>query len=267
MNFQPLFVGPDPTASTAYAAFLKCFPQSSSDGNTQILDSSAAANQATLNGAATYAGVTGNVGFATALSAATAKGFGLAAAVAGAWDMSAGKSFLLAFQFKSASNANPSVSTNFVGNSGGGGAGFNIDCNTSGRLAVNISDGTHTYASGHGAAASLCDGVVHTVVVFLDGTGKKIYFQVDGVTINSQFGTSIAAVTGSTANNSASFGFGNAGGGSTWDSGGAPTSASVQFRNIHLLVLSAFPSNSAAIMAWLVQGANIFKQIPASLLP
>lgn len=163
MNFTTQYLASPLAPSSQYLAFLKGYPQSASDGGSVIKDYSAALNQAAIDPYLSYANAMSEVGWITCLSVAHPAGFSVSHAAISTWDMSSGKSLILAFQFKT--SAIPSVRTNFVGTSGGGQNGIGLDIDTNGRLGCLITDGTHSYNSGHGSGIELISPICSFIYI------------------------------------------------------------------------------------------------------
>lgn len=272
---QPTIFSSKSNPSASYISFLYGMHQESGDGGTQILDISAALNNATVDAGTSYGAIMAEASWLTAVSGqtsvSTGKGWRLATVPSRAWDMAAGKSLLLAFKVKTPTANTPSTGGPLLGNTGGGSAGFDISVNSAaGRPNFNLRDGTHNFSTGSfgptNSGLGICDGNEHLIVIMVDGTAKKLYAWVDN--INYFNGSDVSTINLSTAGTfNLSFGHnGNPGGTGTWDSAASPTSASVKFRAIQYLVMSAFPTNYNQIAAYLAEGVNIFRQIPKTLL-
>ena len=141
------------------------------------------------------------------------------------WQGNAGNSLLLVAQLKIPT---PASTKRFFGDrSSGNGIGFEAD--NTGKIQLVLRDGITSYTSGFGTVA-VCDGNLHTVILYVDGIGKTASCWVDGTLLSQLTSANVAtSLVGSTISTNP-FGYG---------SDGAPTggfTVGSQWRNLHAYV-------------------------------
>ena len=179
------------------------------------------------------------------------------------WDMFAGQSLLVALTMKAALPG----ATCQVFNSRGAtadvkGMAFAVDA--AGKPLIFLRDTAATFATNLPTDV-ICDGTDHTIIVMIDGTGKKAYGWNNGVawsTLTS--GQAITSTAGSTQSNEGA----RFGGSGDFVAASSPTwvnGATLFVRNMHVAVMDYWPSNYLTIVKELT--ANIHRPLSAVMLP
>lgn len=250
------------TVSPRYFGFWPAM-QDATDGNTVITDRSGYGRNLVVGTNGTYSAVTGTSKYASIVGSANGQDKSLATVDVLPWDMFSGQSLICAFTMNAVAPGATSTLVNARGASSDV-KGFALLVDLNGKPIIYVRDTAATFGSNLPTDV-LCDGADNTIIVMIDGTGKKCYGWKNGVawsTLGS--GQAITSTAGSTQGNDP-LRFGGSG---DFVAASVPTwvnGATLKMRNMHMLVMDSFPSNYLTIVKEL--NAHINRPLSAALLP